>query len=115
MVYRALQAAEALGRQGLSVSVVNFHTIKPLDEDTLEELARRTGAVLTVEEHSIIGGLGSAVAEVLSERYPVPVRRLGVRDVFGQSGTPEQLLEFHGLTAENIAATAWQLAQGKGR
>lgn len=113
MVFRALQAAEILSRRGLSASVVNVHTIKPLDEETLERLARRTGAVLTVEEHSIIGGLGSAVAEALGERYPVPVRRLGVRDVFGQSGTPYQLLELHGLTADNIAVVAEQLAQGK--
>ncbi len=115
MVHRALQAAETLGRQGLSATVVNFHTLKPLDEETLVELAQRTGAVLTVEEHSIIGGLGSAVAEALGERCPVPVRRLGVRDVFGQSGTPEQLLEFHGLTADNIAAQTWQLMQQKRR
>jgi len=110
---RALEAAEALASQGLSAEVINVHTIKPLDGETLLESCERTGAVVTVEEHSVIGGLGSAVAELLAERATrrLPLKRIGVADTFGESGTAEELLEKHGLTAQNIAATASALVE----
>jgi len=113
---RVLEAAEALGGRGISAEVINVHTIKPLDGETILSSCERTGAVVTVEEHSIIGGLGSAVAEVLAEgaSQHVPLTRMGVADTFGESGTAEELLEKHGLTAENIAATASALV-GKGQ
>ena len=86
--------------------MVNFHTIKPIDERLIIELAQRVGKMITVEEHSIIGGLGSAVAEVLSEHRPVYLKRIGIQDRFGQSGAPDQLLEAYGLTAANIVGAA---------
>lgn len=106
MVYQAMVAADELEKQGISAAVVNVHTIKPLDRETIIKLAKKTGKVITVEEHSIIGGLGSAVAEVLSEEVPAKLKRIGIQDRFGQSGTPEQLLEHYGLTADNIIKTA---------
>jgi len=110
---RVLQAAETLAKEGISAEVINVHTIKPLDAETLLESCERTGAVVTVEEHSIIGGLGSAVAEVLAEGATrrAPLKRIGVADTFGESGTAEELLEKHGLTPENIAATASALVK----
>jgi transketolase len=114
---RALDAAELLQRDGISAEVLNVHTLKPLDADAVLASCGRTGAALTVEEHSIIGGLGSAVAEVLAERSPVrvPLRRLGVRDMFGESGTADELLEKHGLAVENIAAEARDLLRAANR
>ena len=106
MVAMALEAAEALEKDGISARVINIHTIKPIDKDILVEAARETGAIVTAEEHNIIGGLGSAVCEAVSEEYPVPVLRVGVNDRFGHSGKVPPLLEMYGLTAENIAATA---------
>jgi len=110
---RALEAAEALASQGISAEVINVHTIKPLDAETVLESCERTGAVVTVEEHSVIGGLGSAVAEMLAERATrhVSLKRIGVADTFGESGTADELLEKHGLTAQNIAATASALVE----
>lgn len=102
MVWEAIQAAERLSADGIDASVVNIHTIKPLDIDLLVNVARSTGLVLTVEEHQIIGGLGSAVAEALSRNNPVPVKRLGMNDCFGESGTPSQLLEKYGMNARAI-------------
>lgn len=109
MVAEALQAAEQLAGRGLSVTVVNVHTIKPLDADLIVEIARRTGAVIAAEEHSIYGGLGSAVAEVLGERCPAPLLRLGVRDRFGESGKPAELMESFGLTAPHIVRAVEQV------
>ncbi len=106
MVFQAVQAAEQLHAAGIEATVVNFHTIKPIDERLIIELAQRVGKMITVEEHSIIGGLGSAVAEVLSEQRPVYLKRIGIQDRFGQSGTPDQLLEAYGLTAANIVGAA---------
>ena len=106
MVSMALEAAEALEKDGISARVINIHTIKPIDKDILVAAARETGAIVTAEEHNIIGGLGSAVCEAVSEEYPVPVLRVGVNDRFGHSGKVPPLLEMYGLTAENIAATA---------
>ncbi len=103
MVEKSLQASEILAGEGIMVSVVDMHTIKPLDQELVIRKAQETGAILTVEEHSIIGGLGSAVCEVVSEYCPVPVLRLGIEDQFGQSGSPEELLQHYGLTVDKIA------------
>lgn len=102
MVEKSLQAAELLAGEGINVSVLDLHTIKPLDEELIIRKARETGAILTAEEHSVIGGLGSAVCELLSEHYPVPVIRLGIQDQFGQSGSPDELLHYYGLTIDRI-------------
>jgi transketolase len=83
-----------------------MHTIKPIDIAALAKAARETGCIVTVEDHSVLGGLGGAVAEVVSSEHPVPVVRLGLQDTFAQSGEPDQLLEFYGLTAQHIAAAA---------
>lgn len=104
MLSKALQAAEQLAAEGVNAAVVNLPTIKPLDNELVCRLAKQCGAAVTVEEHSIIGGLGSAVAETLAENCPIPLVRLGVADQFGQSGKPDELLAEYGLTAENIAA-----------
>lgn len=106
MVQRALAAAELLAGEGVSARVLDFHTIKPLDGEALLAAARETGCMVTTEEHSIVGGLGAAVASFLAERCPVPVLRHGVRDVFGRSGKAEQVLEAYGLTPAGIVETA---------
>ncbi|AQS60312.1 transketolase family protein [Desulforamulus ferrireducens] len=106
MVSAALEAAETLSKEGISAMVVDVHTIKPLDIFAIVEAARKCGAVVTAEEHSIIGGLGSAVAETLSEHHAVPLQRVGVRDTFGESGKPAELLEYFGLTSANIVEAA---------
>ncbi|NMB36182.1 MAG: transketolase family protein [Firmicutes bacterium] len=113
MVGIALQAAEMLDQEGLQAAVINMHTIKPLDRELLAETARKTGAIVTAEEHSIIGGLGGAVAEALAEDYPVPLLRVGVKDVFGESGSPQALLDKFGLTADNLAAAGKRAFQKK--
>ena len=104
MVGIALEAAEMLRGQGIDVRVLNMATIKPVDREAIISAARETGAIVTAEEHNIIGGLGSAVAEVTGENCPVPLMRVGVQDTFGESGQPAALLEKYGLTAKNIAA-----------
>ncbi len=106
MVHLALEARDMLANEGISARVVNIHTIKPLDSELLEKCARETGAIVTAEEHSIIGGLGSAVTECLCAAYPVPVQRVGVEDTYGRSGTVPALLEYYGLTATKIAEAA---------
>ena len=106
MVDMALAAAEQLANEGISARVINMHTIKPIDRALVLDAAKETGAIITAEEHNIIGGLGSAVAEVVSEGCPVPVLRVGVEDVFGRSGTVPALLEAYGLTPANIVAKA---------
>jgi len=113
MVAEALQAADLLAEEGIAASVVNVSSIKPLDVETIVSVARRCGAVVTAEEHNILGGLGGAIAEVLAENHPVPMVRVGVRDVFGRSGTPEALLEAYGLTARDIHRAARQVWQRK--
>ena len=112
---RVLEAAELLHRNGISAEVLNVHTIKPLDTNHVLASCQSTGAVLTVEEHSVIGGLGSAVAEALAEQASkrIPFRRLGVQDTFGESGTADELLAKHGLTVESIAAEAGRLVRRK--
>ena len=102
MVSRALDAAVSLSAEGIKARVINSHTIKPLDRSTLLAAARECGCVVTAEEHSIIGGLGSAVSELLATEYPAPVEMVGVRDTFGESGEPEEILTAYGLTAADI-------------
>jgi len=105
-VHMALEARELLAAEGISARVINIHTIKPLDKDIILDAAAKTGAIVVAEEHNIIGGLGSAVAEVVCENKPVPVIRVGVEDTFGRSGKVPPLLEMYGLTPANIAAKA---------
>ena len=104
MVQSALEAAERLATDGISAEVIDMHTIKPIDADLIVESAKKTGGVVTCEEHSVIGGLGSAVCDVLAERLPVPVRKLGVNDVFGESGPAVDLLHRYGLDADGVEA-----------
>ena len=101
-VSEALGAAEKLAADGISAQVINIHTIKPLDEELVVEAARKTGKVVTVEGHSIIGGLGGAVAETLGEKLPTPMLRIGIRDVFGESGPALELIKKYGLDADSI-------------
>jgi len=106
MVEAAITAEKMLKEKGISARVVNIHTIKPIDREIIAKAAKETGAIVTCEEHNIIGGLGSAVAEVVAEECPVPMERIGVRDQFGKSGVPAQLLKDYGLTAEDIVKAA---------
>jgi transketolase len=106
MVQEALKAAEMLKADGVSARVLDIHTIKPLDAELIIKAARETGAIVTTEEHNVIGGLGGAVAECVAESFPVPVLRHGVMDVFGRSGKAGEVLAAYGLTAEKIAETA---------
>ena len=104
-VSSALEAADMLAEDGIEAKVINIHTIKPIDSDLLVEAAKETGKVVTVEEHSVIGGLGGAVCEVLSEKYPVPVKRIGVNDVYGESGPAVKLIEKYGLDGKGVYAS----------
>ena len=113
MVCEALEAAEMLAKDGISARVINIHTIKPLDSELILKAAKETGCIVTCEEHSIIGGLGSAVAECVSESCPVPVTRIGVNDTFGHSGPAVALLKEFGLCADNIAAVTKQAVTKK--
>lgn len=113
MVNEAIKASEELEKNGISAEVINIHTIKPIDTESVINSARKTGAVITCEEHSIIGGLGSAVCEVLSENYPVPVKRIGIMDSFGESGKPAELMKEYGLTASNIVFAAKEVISRK--
>lgn len=106
MVNEAIEASKTLEAEGISVELINMHTIKPLDKDAVIRAAKKTGCIVTAEEHNIIGGLGSAVAEVVSEDCPVPVVRVGVNDEFGKSGPAVELLHLYGLDAENIVKHA---------
>ncbi len=113
MVEKAITAAQMLEEKGIDARVINIHTIKPIDRDIIEKAAKETGAVVTCEEHNIIGGLGSAVAEVIAETHPAALERVGVCDKFGKSGEPNALLEEYGLTAENIAEKAMKAIKRK--
>ena len=110
MVQESLEAAKQLAEQGTKIRVLNFSTIKPLDEDLVLQAAKETPWIITAEEHSVIGGLGSAVSEFLSENQPTKVIKIGVQDQFGQSGNPELLKEHYGLTAKNIINKVIQLS-----
>lgn len=109
MVANSLDAADILADKGISAEVVNVSTVKPLDEETVLDSVTKTGAAVTAEEHNIIGGLGSAISEVVSENEPVPVKRIGIQDRFGESGSAYELVEHFGLTAEDIASKAQYL------
>ena len=109
MVQSALLAADILTKEDIRARVVNMHTIKPIDQELVLKCAKETGAILTCEEHNIIGGLGSAVLECLSEVFPIPVMRVGVNDEFGRSGKADQVMEAYGLSVENIVAKAKEL------
>jgi len=113
MVYQALVAAEKLAKKDIQVEVINAAVVKPLDTITIVASARKTGAVLTVEEAQIAGGLGGAVAETLADHEPVPMTRIGMLDHFGESGSPDELLEKFGLTSANIASQATELLKRK--
>ena len=113
MVNEALIASETLKEQGINAGVVNIHTIKPIDKDLIIKKAKETGVVITVEEHNIIGGLGSAVAEVLSENHPVIMKRIGINDTFGESGKPKDLLEKYKLNASQIVEITKELMTNK--
>ena len=101
-VSSALEAAQLLEKDGINARVINIHTIKPLDEELVVKAAKETGRIVTVEEHSVIGGLGGAVSECVSAKYPVPVQRIGIQDVFGESGPAVKLLEKYGLDGQGI-------------
>jgi transketolase len=102
LVWEALQAAQELAKEGINADVLNMHTIKPLDKEAILDSAKRTGKVVTAEEHQRLGGLGSSVAQVLAEELPTPMRMVAVNDSFGESGTPAQLMEKYGLNAASI-------------
>lgn len=111
MVNEALIAADMLKEENINVRVINMSTIKPIDTELIIKAAKETKAIVTAEEHSIIGGLGSAVSEVVSENHPVKVKKVGLNDCFGESGTPGELLEKYGLTAKNIVAKVKEAIQ----
>lgn len=113
MVSAALAAAEQLAQEQIDARVVDLFTIKPIDKQLIVDCARATGALVTAEEHSIIGGLGGAVAEVVVENYPVPMARVGIKDMFGESGKPAELLEKYGLTSQSIVRAAKSVLQRK--
>lgn len=109
MVGASIEVADELRDQGISADVLNISTIKPLDEEAIVKSASKTGKVVVVEEHSVIGGLGSAIAELLSDKHPVPIARVGIKDMFGRSGEPAELLKYYGLTNEDISQTVKNL------
>jgi len=113
MVSKALEAAKLLTEEGIRAEVINASTIKPLDRETILQSVKKTGRVVTAEEHNIIGGLGSAVAELVTEEFPVPVRRVGVQDVFGESGSPNELLEKYHLTPQAIVEAVHKVREQK--
>ncbi len=113
MVSRSLEAAEILTDEGIDARVMEMHTIKPLDTDSLEQAARETGALVTVEEHSIVGGLGGAVAEAVTATFPVPVKRVGLADRFAESGPYSELLDRYGMSVEDIVDAARQSTAAK--
>ena len=112
MLAETLEAAEILEKEGISIDVINVPVVKPIDTQTIVELAKKTNSVITVENHSVIGGLGSAICEVLSEQYPTRVHRIGVNDEFGQSGDAGELLKHYGLTSDCIAEKIKKIIKG---
>lgn len=113
LVWPAVEATEKLESEGISVELINIHTIKPLDEEAILRSVKKTGAVVTAEEHNILGGLGESVARVLATLFPVPQAFVGVNDVFGESGTAEELMEKHGLTSDGIIKKIKQVLKMK--
>lgn len=110
---RAIEAAEELSKQNISAEVIEIHTLKPIDKDVIISSATHTGAAVTIEDHSIIGGLGSAVSEILSEKMPTPLKRIGVNDCFGESGNSDLLYEKHGMTVSDIVNAAKEIIKRK--
>ena len=106
LLYEALKAAEELAKEGIEAEVINNHTVKPMDKDTILQSVKKTGCVVTIEEHQAMGGMGSAVSEILSQNHPAPMEIIGVKDRFGESGEPSELLEKFGLTSKNIIESA---------
>ena len=115
MVWQAIQAGAQLQEKGLSVEVINIHTIKPLDTEAVLASIQKTGCAVTAEEHNIIGGLGDAIAQVASKNHPIPIEYVGTNDTFGESGTPDQLLKKYGLSPEHIVAAAEKAIGRKGK
>jgi transketolase len=113
MVQEALKAHDMLKEEGIDARVINIHTIKPIDRDIIIKAAKETKAIVTAEEHSVVGGLGSAVLEVLSDQYPVLLKRVGIQDTFGESGKPKDLLKKYGLTAEEIVRQTKEIIKMK--
>ena len=113
MVHESLKAHDILKNKGVNAYVVNISTIKPLDAKLVISLAKKTNCVITVEDHNIIGGLGSAVAEVLSENHPCIMKRIGVQDKFGESGKPDELYKKYGLDADSIVEEVIKLVKRK--
>jgi transketolase len=106
MVYEAMLACDTLAKEGIKARLVNLHTPKPIDRDAITKAAYETGAIVTVEEHTLAGGMGSAIAEVVAQTNPVPIKMVGIKNRFGLSGEPEELFEYFGLTPKHIAAAA---------
>jgi transketolase len=115
MVYEAMLACDALAKEGISARLINLHTPKPIDKETIIKAAQETGAIVTVEEHTVLGGLGSAIAEVVAQARPVPMKIMGVQDKFGVSGEPDELFEYFGLRSKNIIKAAKETIQLKTR
>ena len=113
LLYNALIAAEELSKEGVDVEVINSHTVKPLDTETILNSVKKTKAVVTVEEHQIAGGLGSAVSETLSQSFPAPQEFIGVRDRFGESGEPDELIEAFGMGVKDIKAAVLRVVKRK--
>jgi transketolase len=113
MVYEALKAADELEKKKISAKVINLHTVKPIDEEAIIKAAKETGAIVTCEEHQIMGGFGSAVAEVVVENCPVPMRFIGIQDRFGESGTPEELIKEFNLDSSDIVKAAEDVLKHK--
>jgi transketolase len=113
LVWKAIEAAYLLDEQGISVDLINIHTIKPLDEELILRSVKKTGAIVTAEEHQILGGLGESVAGVLARNYPTPQEFVAVNDTFGESGTPDQLLEKYGLAASNVVEAVHKVLKRK--
>jgi transketolase len=114
LVWNAIQAGAALQDRGLSVEVINLHTIKPLDEEAILASIRKTRCAVTAEEHNVLGGMGDAVAQVASRHFPIPIEYVGTKDTFGESGTPDQLLKKYGLDIPDIIAAAERVMARKG-
>ena len=113
-VYPSMLAAQELGNEGVNATVINLHTIKPIDREAIISIARSAGAIVTVEEHQVAGGMGSAVAEVVVEEYPVPMEFVGVRDLFGQSGTPTELMDYYKINVATIKIAVQDVLKRKG-
>lgn len=113
LVWKAIEAGHILAERGIDAEIINIHTIKPLDEAAILQSVRKTGCAVSAEEHQISGGLGDSIAHVLCRNYPAPMEMVGVRDTFGESGTPDELMEKYGLTTHAIVAAALQAIQRK--